>query len=57
MYTIGLCYSPRSGDENEPQKLRIGDELVEKWAGESAKVYSEIRNDVHTPIWKTVADT
>jgi hypothetical protein len=49
MYAIGLCHSRRSGDENEPQTLWIGEELVEKWAGESAKGCSEIRNDVHTP--------
>ena len=49
MYTIDLCHSPRSGDENEPQTLWIDEELVEKCAGESANVCSEIRNDVHTP--------
>jgi hypothetical protein len=50
MHTIGLCHSLRAGDENEPQTLWISEELVEKCAGESAKVCSEIlRNDVHTP--------
>jgi hypothetical protein len=37
MYAIGLCHSRRSGDENEPQTLWIGEELVEKWAGEKRK--------------------
>jgi hypothetical protein len=29
--------------------LVVGEELEEKWAGESAQFCSAIRNDVHTP--------
>jgi hypothetical protein len=37
MHTMGRCHFLRAGDENEPQTLWIGEELVEKCAGESTR--------------------